>query len=637
MLHLNRCHTHIHHHESKCHSTVTKKKKAAKSLPLATPTHRITSDREIHHPPPSTAWGAVNFLHLHCVLHAVMHAKKKPTAQHFDYFPYKTMLFDTETNSSASIMSNYSVYFLLQNNGLDLNCSVYSLTLGLIVYYNYYDYSSLGNITEFLPAYYVTNCSIKELKQQIKHQNLSAVDVLEWVDDFRRNPYNVSDNGDSFVALLFTILGLCVSCWMLMLLFLLLPKHKRKPLLTLIATFFYLVVLTVILSKITDVAREEYYSDSLDMIRILGIVNERHPYSVVLIISHFLTNLAVVQLVIKLTLPRWKRPNTYLGIAIIIGYLIFSIIEQVQLTDYFTYVSTASSATLSTKIAVRLLLIIWFSIALAYYTIWGTASNPRQVSYSKKLMPLAVLTWLMIATHFVLTMLMATLWRDKWLVTSWIAFIPYLLDMFTLTCSWEWYYSIRDLELKLELVGMLGRPISLDDVMEFSNSNPTKRDTFRGRFELLKDFFFGRTAKPVVPYGKDIPSLATGSDSTTDVTHTHTPSAAIQEEDEEIDLGDGIPMTELAVENLGNEVQTETNALLTRSIYEDDDDDENYSYEVEYLDDDEMWNDDDDADGNTGIADSSPHNNNGNLAGRDDLPSFRAHPGFHADDYWDDK
>lgn len=557
------------------------------------------------------------------------------------------MSFDMEYNSSTSSMSNYSVYFLLQNNGLDLNCSVYSLTLGLLTYNNYYDQSWLGNITDFLPAYYVTNCSIEELALQIKNQNLSALDVLEWLDDYRRNPYNVADNGDSFIALLFTTLGLCVSCWMLMLLFLLLPKHKRKPLLTLVATLFYLVVLTILVSKITEVARDEYYSDSLDMIKILGIVNKRQSYSVALVISHFLTNLAFVQLVVKMTRPRWKRPNTYLGLALIIGYLILSAVEQEQITDYFTYASTASSVTTSTKIAFRLLILLWFSAVLAYYSIWGTASSPRQVSYSKKLMPLALLTWFMVVAHFVLSMLAVTLWRDQWLVKSWVVFIPYLLDMFLLTCSWEWYYSIRDLELKLELVGMLGRPISLDDVMEFSNTNPTKRHTFRGRFESFKDFFLGGTPKDVDMYAKDMPSSATESTSTAMMTPTGTLSVARQEE--EIDLGEGIPLIELPAENLGNEVHRITSAVNSRDDDEnDDDDDESYSYEVEYLDDDEMWNDTNDHEGgNVGnsqmhheggnVGSSQVHHTDENLAGRDELPSFRAHPGFHADDYWDDK
>lgn len=559
------------------------------------------------------------------------------------------MTFDMEYNTSASSMSNYSVYFLLQNNGLDLNCSVYSLTLGLLTYNDYYDQSWLGNITDFLPAYYVTNCSIQELALQIKNQNLSAFDVLEWLDEFRRNPYNVADNGDSFIALLFTTLGLCVSCWMLMLLYLLLPKHKRKPLLTLVATLFYLVVLTILVSKITEVARDEYYADSLDMIKILGIVNKRRSYSVALVVSHFLTNLAFLQLVVKMTRPRWKRPNTYLGLALIVGYLILSAVEQEQITDYFTYASSSSSATSTTKIAFRLLILIWFSVGLAYYTIWGTASSPRQVSYSKKLMPLALLTWFMLAAHFVLSMLVVTLWRDQWLVKSWVVFIPYLLDMFMLACSWEWYYSIRDLELKLELVGMLGRPISLDDVMEFSNTNPTKRHTFRLGFESFKDFFLGRTPKDADMYAKDMPSSATDSTSTAIMTPTQTLSVPRQEE--EIDLGEGIPLIELSVENLGNDVHRNASAPNSRNDDEndaenndenddenddDDDEDENYSYEVEYLDDDEMWNDTNDNEGGK-VGSAQVHHNDENLAGRDELPSFRAHPGFHADDYWDDK
>ncbi|SGZ49873.1 CIC11C00000000152 [Sungouiella intermedia] len=573
-------------------------------------------------------------------------------------------MFELEVNSSASTMSNYSVYFLLQNNGLDLNCSVYSLTLGLLIYTDYYYQARLGNVTEFLPAYYATNCSIDELANQIKNQNLSAIDVLEWVDEFQRNPYNVADNGDSFVALLFTILALCVSCWMLMLMFLLLPKHKRKPVLTLLATLFYLVVLTAILSKITEVARDEYYADSLDMIKILGIVNERKAYSVSLIVSYFLTNLAILQQVVKLTAPRWKRANAYLGAALVVVFLVLSALEKSQVSDYFTYVYTERTVTFTAKSSFRLVILVWWCVALAYHTIWGTASSPFQVSYSKKLMPLVVLTLVMMMVHFVLSLLVVTEWRDQWLITSWITFIPHLLDMFLLTCSWEWYYSIRDLELKLELVGMLGRPISLDDVMGFSNTSPTKRASIRGRFQSFLDFFLIRSHQDPEPYTKDIPSTTTYSNST--ALETPSPATQLASQDEEIDLGERIPMTELAIESVGNKTlhQTDNVHEITGRNNEgvdgnhdndddDDDEDDDYSYEVEYIDNDDMWNEDSDHiyanttdtagipgvghSGNAGISGSQVHNSDSSLAGQGELPSFRAHPGFHADDYWDDK
>lgn len=565
------------------------------------------------------------------------------------------------TNATLT-MSNYSVYFLLQDNGLTTNCSVYSLTQGTLAYLDMYNHRWLGNISGFLPAYYVTNCLVYELAEEIKSLNLSASDVLEWVEAFRNNPYNVSDNGDSFVALLFMILGLCVSCWMLMLLFLLLPKYKRKPWLTQIATLLYLVVLTVILARITEVARDEYYVDSLDMIKILGIVNKRRLYSVALVISQFLTNLAFLQLVVKLTYLRWKRLNAFIGIFLIAAYFIVLAIAQSEVVDYFVYVTSLNLVLLTLRAACKLLIVIWFAISLAYHTGWGTALAPRQVSYSKKLMPLAIVTWFIVGIHMVITLLTVTVWRSKWLVTLWMMFLPYLLDMYILTCSWEWFFSIRDLELRLELVGMLGRRISLDDVMSFSNPTNTRSTTIRGRFASLRDFLLGTSRKDSDEDTKDLPSSTTGS------TSTAVPTQSTTHGNEEMDLGQGVfQMHDLGAQqskfknfrkgkksetnkvgrntaNLGN-AAAHNNDNNNNDSDESGSDSDDYSYEVEYVDDDDLWNAEN---GNvqetnqgtdTGDASGTQEGTSRDLAGRvtEELPTFRPHPGFSADDYWDDK
>lgn len=564
--------------------------------------------------------------------------------------------------SSTLTMSNYSVYFLLQDNGLSTNCSVYSLTLGTVNYLDLYSLQWLGNLSNFLPAYYVTNCLLVELTEQIKALDLSASDVVLWVEAFKKNPYNVSDNGDLFVALLFMISGLCVSCWMLMLMFLLLPRYKRKPLLTHVATLLYLVVLTVIMARITEVARDEYYADSLDMIKILGIVNQRRLYLVALVVSQFLTNLAYLQLVVKLTYLRWKRPNAIFGICTILAYLIVSSIAQSEVKDYFVYVSSLDLVLLTLRAACKLLIVIWFATSLAYHTIWGTALSPRQVSYSKKLMPLAIVTWFIVATHMVITLLTVTLWRSKWLVTSWIIFLPYLLDMYILTCSWEWFYSIRHLELRLELVGMLGRRISLDDVMSFSNPTNTRSTTIRGRFASLRDFILGTKPKDPEDDLKDLPSSTTYSTSTA----VHTPTTTGRDADveaEEIDLGQGAfhlhDLGSAEQRNAGSKFKNNRKGRLEQATgnnkdandgsnarnnnNNDDSSDDDYSYEVEYIDDDDMWNaGETNHNGNDETEQSQAHAQEGTsreVAGRgnDELPAFRPHPGYTADDYWDDK
>lgn len=585
-------------------------------------------------------------------------------------------------NTTAPTMSNYSVYFLLQNNGLDLNCSVYLLTLGLLSFADLYTDDFTANITNFLPAYYVTNCLMEKLAQQILSLSLSASNVLHWVHDFKRNPYNVSDNGDSFVALLFTISGLCVSCWMLMLIFLLLPKYKRKPALTQVATLLYLVVLTALLARITEVARDEYYADLLDMIKILGIVNEQNSYQVAVLVLQALTACAFMHLVLKMTPLRWKRPNGSVGAVLIVAYIIVAAIAQSEVDDYSAYISSPALVCLTLQPVCKLLLLTWFSGSLLFYTVWGTASSPREVSYLRKLIPLAIVTWTMVATHFVLTLLSITHWRDTWLVTSWIIFLPYLLEMYLLTCTWEWFFSIRDLELRRELVGMLGRRISLEDVMNFSHPDHQRRA--RSRFASVRDFFWPKESECDV---KDIPSVSSSSKTFS----MHTPSGVTTQE---VDLGD-IPLTEWRVANEerrneggerrngGRERRNEgENGNVNRRRHDrdaDDDDastngshqsrweasdntarteespnstkivgvstgantengrntniadsDSEYSYEVEYVDNSEIW----DTDHQTRPADEGTSRD---LAGQDEIPAFRPLPGFHADDYWDDK
>lgn len=553
-------------------------------------------------------------------------------------------------------MSNYSVYFLLQNNGLTSNCSVYSLTLGSLIYQDLDSGVWLSNSTSFLPAYYVTNCSLDDLTEQINNLNYSATDVLRWVSDFSRNPYNVSDNGDSFVALLFMILGLCVLCWMLMLMFWLLSKYKRKPVLTQIATLLYLVVLTIILARITEEARKQYYADSLDMTKVLGLVKERSSYGPALIVSQLLTWLAYLELVVKMSHLRWKRTNAIVGLILIVAYVVIYAVAQAEVVDYFVYLSTAGVLLPSLRAASKLLMLIWFGVALVYHTVWGTASTPRQVSYSRRLAPLAFITWAMVWIHFVISLLMVTLWRYNWLVSSWMTFLPFLLEMYVLTCTWEWYYSIRDLELRLELVGMLGRRISLDDVMSFSNQTLTKKETFRGRFAYVRDLFFGRKSSKDIDFdAKDMPSSTTYS-----LTAAPTPTASGTGQvadvemgrDLEFDLGEGFPLIDLNgedplerdeqrqnTENRGQNARTNVNEHEdnhnnhknnNNDSNDNSDEDDDYSYEVEYVDDDAVWN---------GTASGVQEGSSTGLAGqsRDELPPFRPHPGFSADDYWDEK
>lgn len=525
----------------------------------------------------------------------------------------------------SSLLSNYLIYYLLNYDELHTNCSVYLLISGDIKMQLEHSgkWVNYSNTSDFLPSYYVTNCLIPELHLAIDSITMDDHNIHEWLQEFKLNPYSVADNGDSFVALLFMLSGLCVLCWMLMLLFILLPNHKRKPILTQLATLLYLIVLTILLAKVTEAARSEYYRDLLDMIYTLLVINDKKRYPIVMVILQLLTSLAFVQLVMKMTKNPWKRVNAGVGLFFIIVYIIMCLINLAKSPDFIDSLVLTTSRTRELIVMVsRLAFIAWIGITLAYHTLKGTESSPRQVSYSRRLFPLACFTWSMLVLHFVITILIASLWEHQWLVFAWVTFLPYLLEMYVLTTAWEWFYSIRDLESRLELIGMLGRRISLDDVMSFSNHHRRERDSWP-----IYNFFMWVwawiTGKPTsLQTTKDVSpdELADARDSgdTGDNGNTgHTGDTG--------DNGDN-----------GNDAAPQTH---------NDSDSSDFSYDVRYVDDHE-WarhegpssqaqeipqelppNDDNDANESNDAHDNNEHG----------LPAFQPLPGFTRDDYWDEK
>lgn len=395
--------------------------------------------------------------------------------------------------SQTETFSNYSVYFLQQNNGLSVNCSVYSLTLGTLSYQNYFTEEWINNASLFLPAYYITNCSVEEVLTQIRRENITSEEVDQWMADFQSNPYNISNNGDMFVALLFTFLGLCVLAWMLLLLHLLLPRHKRKPFLTILATLVYSIVLTIILAQITQTTEDEYYRDSLDMVKIMSVLIEnRYPYA--LAVLHFLICLAYIQLLWKMVKLNWRWKSTAFAGSLVLTSFILSLVSISLIPSPFHFTSTISDKPFKASISASIAFIIWFCLCLVYHTF--KAKSPL-VTYAKKLLPLAILTWFMMIARIVISLLLVTLWNSDWLIGSWLSYIPNMLDIYLLTCSWEWLYLIKQMEQKIELSGMLGRRISIDDVMNFSNDwnqGNSKKDYksiltwMRDKFNLIKNF-----------------------------------------------------------------------------------------------------------------------------------------------------
>ncbi|KAL6017976.1 hypothetical protein ACI3LY_001263 [Candidozyma auris] len=560
------------------------------------------------------------------------------------------------TNFSSSAMGNYSVYFLSNNNGIQTNCSVYSLTSGSLRFQEYFTGGWSGNITSgFLPAYYVTNCSIPDLQQQIANISFNETDLERWLRDYHNNPYNVADNGDAFVALLFMISGSCVSCWMLILLFLLSPKYKRKPIMTQIATGVYSIVLTILLAQVTSSARKEYYKDCLDMIHILSLVNDKQKYPIALIISQFLTCLAFFQLVVKMTKQRYKFYNGLIGACLIVMYIIVDAVDLGMSRNYFERMAHKQNEFRAIfTVVLKLLFMIWICITLGYHTFKGTASSPRQVSYSRRLLPLAVFTWFMLGLHIIITILIASLWENKWLVTSWITFLPYLLEMYILTTAWEWFYSIRDLESRLELIGMLGRKISLDDVMTFSNAYFSKPMSFLNWLSTLWNMIRCKT----VPVDNDAKDMATStfSESTSTAVNHSPPGTSNATRDQDIDLGEahvGQARNTLYFDSVGNEQDDDDN--------DHDDDSDGEGYEVHYVEDDDVWeqaraqnsnlptsqtNDTQEMtqegpysrqDDVLGTQTHDDYNDNDDTNNDASLPPFQPLPGFSRDDYWDEK
>lgn len=395
--------------------------------------------------------------------------------------------------SLTETFSNYSVYFLLQNNGITVNCSVYSLTSGTLSYQDYFTETWFNNVNLFLPAYYITNCSVADVLTQIRQENINAEEVSQWMADFKSNPYNINNNGDMFVALLFTFLGLCVLSWMLLLLHLLLPRHKRKPFLTILATLVYSIVLTMILVQITQTTEDEYYRDSLDMVKIMSVLIEnRYPYA--LAVLHFLICVAYIQLLWKMVKSNWRwKSSVFAGILVLVSFIL-SLVSIGNIPKLFYSAVVFNNTIFKASISISIAFILWFCICLVYHTF---KAKSALISYGKRLLPLAILTWFLIIARIVISILLETLWAHDWLIVSWLSYVPNMLDIYLLTCSWEWLYLIKQMEQRIELSGMLGRRISIDDVMNFSNGwnqGNAKKNYKSFLFWARDKFSFGKTA-----------------------------------------------------------------------------------------------------------------------------------------------
>lgn len=513
-------------------------------------------------------------------------------------------------------MSNNLIFFLLES-GLNLDCSVYSLTSGSIQFQDAINGSWSRNFTQgkFLPAYYVTNCSIPRLIEQIN--DLASNNTADWERQYKGSPYNQRDNGDTFIALLFTVSGSCVSCLMLSLLFFLSPKHKRKPILTQLSTFFYTIVTIILLEHITKVSSDEYYADTLDIINIYREIYVSKYYRIMIVISQLLTQLAWIQIILKLSRQRFKWKIGAVSVILVIGYTItnivheakFNVVEAVllrQISNGSTYRGWRMSRTL-----LRVLQLLWFAINLIYYSI---LIKRAKVCYCRKLLPLSGFIWCLFIIDIILSIFSISLYEYRWLVNIWLRLIPFLIDIYLLTMVWEWIYSIRSIEKRQELVGVLGRRISLDDVVSIKlNGNNDCEEPlllrrslklpFATHFEALKTKLRGYSSigngrAEDDHKGVELDQLSSASDTLLN-SNQH----------------------DAAVENEGSTERFSLHSEATSDV----------SYAVQYVDGD--WDENEQPQ----EGPSSQYYTEVPVDTVEQPPPFERHPGFNAGDYWPDE
>lgn len=392
------------------------------------------------------------------------------------------MLFDNNLPPFDQTMGNDSLIYLLHSN-IPINCSVYSLTNGTIKLLDYYNqtWNNATSLQHLLPAYFITNCSIPHLIDLVsQHENSNSLYSAEGPLKFEGSPYNERDNGDTFIALLFTLCGSCVSCWMLSLLLYLTQKHRRKPWLAQLTTIFYSIVTSVLLDRLTKAAEVEYYDDNLDIIKLNCKVYDNNVYRVLMIITQALTMLSWFQIIQRLVRLKYKLITSIINFVLMASYIAVYIYFQVVFTtrDYISH--DMQDLTIYHRwdiacVTLRLLVAFWFLGVLAYYT--TVMKNPRKICYSRKLLPLAILVWFLFVLDIVINILHVSLFRTRWLVRTWLVLIPYLIEIGLLTVIWEWIYNIWILEKRYELMNVLGRRISYEDVVSFKNNDTAKKFT----------------------------------------------------------------------------------------------------------------------------------------------------------------
>lgn len=533
----------------------------------------------------------------------------------------------------------------LHLDDIPINCSVYSLTSGMLHILEYANLTT--NLTEwlnlttdnYLPAYYVTNCSIPQLVDLVT--NLTVTDN---VPPSVRSRYTEKDNGDTFIALLFTLCGTCVSGWMLSLMLYLSPKHKRKPWLAQLATIFYSIVTTMMLSRFTTAALKEYYEASLDLIYLIDSLRNNTAFKVAPVLSQVFTHLAWFQIILKTARHKYKTyialvggvlilacaaVQTYYQVMFINPYEIFNMLKQMHAWKIARY-------------SLEWFILLFFAGNILYYT--TIIKNPRKVCYSRRLLPLAIFNWILFAIGLILSILYLSYFTHRWLVRAWIVLIPCMIDIVLITTIWEWIFNIWVIEKKIELMGVLGRQIDVDEAMSLQLDRndrilqPVLK--FWSRFDGIRGI--PRVDEASLSEGKTMESSATGSEETHVLQHPVVLLAA----DEGTQASDPTIIT-----------RDEPGSLPLEFPLRSDEDEER-EYDDEIVDGYDLWDQDEadeadydlhlrstahlvrDVDLGDHIGSSSSQHVDGSFhhdnADDSPPPPFQPHPGFSIGDYWED-
>lgn len=325
-----------------------------------------------------------------------------------------------------------------------------------------------------LPGYFVTNCLMEVMKDYFNQHNItkaSQVLALGFLG------YNQVGNGDTFVALLFTILGACALAWMLTLLLVLSPPQKRKPLIAQVATLFFAVTMTILVCRLTDGASHEYYMDRLDMYLIHQKLFNNTAYRICITISQFITEVAYLE-IMTILVPRLARFPTLIAMTVVVlARLAVLIVYEAKFDNaqliFMNHIGSTAETFKIIRVVLMVVIILGFWGLLLYYT-WVTKS-PRKVSYCRKLLPLGFFINVLFGAHVVLLLLTITLFREKWLPLTWLIFLPYLIEVILITTVWEWIFNIALVEKRNELIGVLGRRILVDDAVSLSLNLHRKR------------------------------------------------------------------------------------------------------------------------------------------------------------------